>query len=108
MEDGTIYRGLGFGSDSESAGERVFNTALTRRVSDPAAAVERARKHPSLEGRDLVREVTAAAPYEWNEPVWTVEGAAGAGREPPPARHHVVAYDYGIKRGILRRLRSGG
>jgi carbamoyl-phosphate synthase small subunit len=85
---------------------------ITRAVGDAAGAVERARKHPSLEGRDLVREVTAAAGYEWNEPVWAGPNAAvsATGRPPeaPPERFHVVAYDYGIKRGILRRLRSSG
>ena len=40
---------------------------ITRRVDDPAGAVERARKHPSLEGRDLVEEVTSAKPYDWDE-----------------------------------------
>jgi carbamoyl-phosphate synthase small subunit len=82
---------------------------ITRAVGDPAAAVARARKHPSLEGRDLVREVTAASPYEWDEPLW--QGPRAPSRGPvvvPPVRHHVVAYDYGIKRGILRRLRGSG
>jgi carbamoyl-phosphate synthase small subunit len=85
---------------------------ITRDVGDAPGAVARARNHPSLEGRDLVREVSAAAPYAWDEPVWTgprVGGAAGAEfAPPPPARFHVVAYDFGIKRGILRRLRSLG
>jgi carbamoyl-phosphate synthase small subunit len=85
---------------------------ITRAVGDAAGAVERARKHPSLEGRDLVREVTAAAGYEWNEPVWAGPngpvGTTGRPVEAPPERFHVVAYDYGIKRGILRRLRSSG
>jgi carbamoyl-phosphate synthase small subunit len=80
---------------------------ITRAVGDAAAAVERARRHPSLEGRDLVREVTATDGYEWEEPVWGVPGTAGAA-EPPPKRFNVVAYDFGIKRGILRRLRSSG
>jgi carbamoyl-phosphate synthase small subunit len=78
---------------------------ITRAVGDPAAAVARARNHPSLEGRDLVREVTCAAPYEWTEGLWQPPGTK---RPPPPVRHHVVAYDYGIKRGILRRLRESG
>ena len=84
---------------------------ITRAVDNPAGAVERARRHPSLEGRDLVREVTAASGYEWNEPVWpgpSIAGASGAAAELPPERFHVVAYDFGIKRGILRRLRSSG
>jgi carbamoyl-phosphate synthase small subunit len=211
MEDGTIYRGFGFGAAADGAGEIVFNTAITgyqevltdpsyrgqivtmtapqignvgvnpvdfesprpycagfvvrelsaavsnwrasgslhalladhgvagitgidtraitrrirltgaqravitRDVSDAAGAVARARNHPSLEGRDLVREVTAAAPYAWDEPVWPGprrgepgEKAETAPPAAPPARHHVVAYDFGIKRGILRRLRSLG
>ena len=205
LEDGTIYRGLGFGAESDSAGEVVFNTAITgyqeiitdpsyrgqlitmtapeignvgvndidfessrpwcagfvirelspevsswraegnldallrkhgiagisgidtraitrrlrlsgalrgvitRRMDDAAGAVEQARRHPSLEGRDLVREVTAVQPYVWDEPVWQGAGQSGdpfATR--PPIRHHVVAFDFGMKRGILRRLRSSG
>jgi carbamoyl-phosphate synthase small subunit len=78
---------------------------ISRAVGDPAAAVARARNHPSLEGRDLVREVTCAAPYEWTEGLWQPPGSK---RSPAPVRHHVVAYDYGIKRGILRRLRESG
>jgi carbamoyl-phosphate synthase small subunit len=81
---------------------------ITRDVGDPAAAVERARRHPTLEGRDLVREVTATAPYGWDEPVWEGPGGSGSPVALPPERHHVVAYDFGIKRGILRRLRSSG
>jgi carbamoyl-phosphate synthase small subunit len=81
---------------------------ITRAVDDAAGAVERARRHPSLEGRDLVREVTAAAGYEWTEPVWPGPEGPGGTPEPPPERYHVVAYDFGIKRGILRRLRSSG
>ena len=75
---------------------------ITRNVADPAAAVERARKHPSLEGRDLVKEVTSAKPYAWNEGMWQTPGSR---KNESPVRHRVVAYDFGIKRGILRRLR---
>jgi carbamoyl-phosphate synthase small subunit len=199
MEDGTVYRGFGFGAEADNAGEIVFNTAITgyqevltdpsyrgqivlmtapeignvgvnpedfesarpwcagfvvrdlsprvsnwrasgslaglmaehgvagitgidtravtrririsgaqravitRAVADPAAAVAKARSHPSLEGRDLVKEVTSAAPYEWTEGLWQPPGSS---YQAPPVRHHVVAYDFGIKRGILRRLRG--
>jgi carbamoyl-phosphate synthase small subunit len=82
---------------------------ITRAVEDPAAAVARARAHPTLDGRDLVREVTSPVPYQWDEPMWPGPRAAqGQPAPPPPVRHHVVAYDFGIKRGILRRLRSSG
>jgi carbamoyl-phosphate synthase small subunit len=78
---------------------------ITRAVDDPAAAVARARKHPSLEGRDLVKEVTSAKPYAWDEGLWQTPGKP---RNDLPIRHRVVAYDFGIKRGILRRLRHAG
>jgi carbamoyl-phosphate synthase small subunit len=78
---------------------------VTRQVNDPAAAVARARRHPSLEGRDLVKEVTSAKPYAWNEGLWKTPGTE---RNDVPIRHRVVAYDFGIKRGILRRLRHAG
>ncbi len=167
MEDGTVYRGIGFGAINDGAGEIVFNTAITgyqevltdpsyrgqivtmtapeignvgvnpvdfesprpwcagfvvrelspvvsnwrasggldallrqhgvagisgidtravtrrirlsgaqravitRNVADPAGAVERSRKHPSLEGRDLVREVTTREAYAWVVPAAT-------------------------------------
>src|SRR5204863_8606686 len=48
---------------------------ITRAVGDPAAAVARARHHPSLEGRDLVKEVTCDAPYEWTEGMWQPPGS---------------------------------
>src|SRR6185369_7879116 len=78
---------------------------ITRSVADPAAAGAKARNHPSLEGRDLVKEVTCAQPYEWTEGLWQPPGST---YQALPIRHHVVAYDFGIKRGILRRLRGSG
>jgi carbamoyl-phosphate synthase small subunit len=98
----------------------VDTRALTRRLrergslrgvisTDPAPSdaelVERARAWPGLEGRDLVREVTTTARYRWDEPSWT-HREAPAERAAP--RHHVVAYDFGIKRNILRRLVDAG
>lgn len=78
---------------------------ITRKVADPAAAVAQARSHPSLEGRDLVRDVTTKSPYEWTEPLW--QGPNTSRSVPPPTRR-VVAFDFGVKRGILRSLRSSG
>jgi carbamoyl-phosphate synthase small subunit len=80
---------------------------ITRAVADPAAAVDKARRHPSLEGRDLVVEVTSPEPYEWTEGFW-LGPDADAGQAGAAPRHHVVAYDFGIKRGILRQLRGSG
>jgi carbamoyl-phosphate synthase small subunit len=74
--------------------------------------VEKARKHPVLEGRDLVQDVTSPEVYEWDEPLWTGGGRPDEGERgfapKPPVKYRVVAYDYGIKRGILRHLRSSG
>ena len=106
------------GIDTRAITRRLRETGaqravITRRVNDPAAAVSAAVKHPQLEGRDLVKEVTTAKPYTWDEPLWNGAGLdPNGGGDPfankPPIRHHVVAYDYGIKRGILRHLRSSG
>ncbi len=64
-----------------------------------------ARAFPGLAGMDLAKEVSTAAPYEWREGGWTL--GAGFGR-PAEERFHVVAYDYGVKRNILRMLAERG
>jgi carbamoyl-phosphate synthase small subunit len=67
---------------------------------DPQVLVERAKALPGLSGRDLVQEVTCAASFSW-------EGGGSPLLAPPPAAGaapFVVAYDYGMKRNILRRL----
>ena len=74
---------------------------------DAERLVRRAKDTPSLVGRDLVREVTCREPYEWTEGPWRLDGARDlarvtAERGRPPLR--VVAYDFGIKRNILRKL----
>jgi carbamoyl-phosphate synthase small subunit len=72
---------------------------------DSQAVVLKAKASPGLVGRDLVKEVTCPAPYAWGESVWRLgEGHTAA----PPARFHVVAYDSGIKRNILRQLTAEG
>ncbi|MSQ53737.1 MAG: carbamoyl-phosphate synthase small subunit [Betaproteobacteria bacterium] len=73
-------------------------------VNEEAALAE-ARKFPGLGGMDLARVVTTAKAYEWREGAW----ALGKGhRTSGEARFHVVAYDYGIKRNILRLLVERG
>jgi carbamoyl-phosphate synthase small subunit len=82
---------------------------------DPRRALEKARTAPSIVGRDLVAEVTCQEAYEWTEgsqawrPVLSGDGAEAAGSTPKglpvsERRLRVVAYDFGIKRNILRRL----
>jgi carbamoyl-phosphate synthase small subunit len=75
---------------------------------DEAALLERARSAPGLDGRDWVDEVTCREPYTWSEGPW----AGIAGQVPRPERptptYRLVAYDFGIKRNILRKLVEQG
>jgi carbamoyl-phosphate synthase small subunit len=72
---------------------------------DETAAVRAARKFPGLKGMDLAKAVSTKKIYQWNDGViWKNNG-----RPPrPQSRLHVVAYDYGIKRNILRILAEHG
>ena len=68
-------------------------------------ALEAARAAPSMAGLDLAKVVSAREPYEWTGTEWTL--ATGHGTQDEP-RHHVVAFDFGVKRNILRMLASRG
>lgn len=72
---------------------------------DAEHAVETARKFPGLKGMDLAREVSVAAPYAWNHGSLDLDHNAFA---EPDTSLHVVAYDFGIKRNILRMLADRG
>jgi carbamoyl-phosphate synthase small subunit len=77
-------------------------------VQDEAELVRRARSAPGLEGRDLVAQVTCKAPYTWADGAWTgILGQVPRAPRPTPALK-VVAYDYGVKRNILRLLVEQG
>lgn len=69
---------------------------------DADAAVAKAQAFAGLNGMDLAKEVTVSSPYEWHEGSWQLgQGHVDRSSE---AQYHVVAYDYGIKRNILRLL----
>jgi carbamoyl-phosphate synthase small subunit len=70
------------------------------KLSD-SALIDRCRATPGLEGRDLVCEVSSPERYGWTDPSWSHPEARAERRQ---LAHHVVAYDFGIKRNILRRL----
>lgn len=72
---------------------------------DADEALRLARAFPGLSGMDLAQVVSCDAPYTWDECEWSLGN--GYGRQASP-RHHVVAFDYGIKRNILRKLASRG
>jgi len=81
---------------------------ISTRTLDPAVLVEKARKLPGLTGRDLVREVTCAAPYDWDEGEWELLPGQTLPRPPSGQNCRVVAYDFGIKQNILRKLVQAG
>ncbi len=78
---------------------------MTGEKADEAAAVKAARKFPGLKGMDLAKVVTAKRSYQWNEgSVWPQNPRLLRSHQ----RLHVVAYDFGIKRNILRVLSDFG
>ncbi len=75
-----------------------------------AEALAAARDAPPMAGLDLARVVSVDQPYEWSQTEWRLEGAGGLsgfGTQGAP-RFHVVAYDFGVKRNILRMLAERG
>lgn len=72
--------------------------------SDEKKALDLARLFPGLAGMDLAKEVTVRSAYEWNEGTWTLKGFV-PGAKPC---FNVVAYDFGVKKNILRMLAARG
>jgi carbamoyl-phosphate synthase small subunit len=70
-----------------------------------AEAVARAAAAPSMSGQDLAQVVSVDTAYPWTQTEWALGSGYG---EQTAARWHVVAYDFGIKRNILRMLASRG
>ncbi len=68
-------------------------------------ALKLARSFPGMKGMDLAREVTTGESYEWSEGSWDLDKVAW--NEVTP-RRHIVAYDFGVKRNILRMLADRG
>ncbi len=73
---------------------------------DPEGAVAAARAFSGLKGMDLAREVTTPETYMWTEGTWRL--GAGHVDRADEAEYHVVAYDFGVKRNILRMLADRG
>lgn len=71
---------------------------------DEAQAIAEARAFPGLAGMDLAKVVSVDAPYEWDGGEWSLKGY----QAPAASQFKVVAYDFGIKRNILRMLAKRG
>lgn len=77
-------------------------------VVDPAEALTLAKGFAGLQGMDLAKEVTTQKPYEWLSGTWQRETNAYKEHKAADLPKHVVAYDFGIKRNILRLLVEHG
>ncbi|MDO5687662.1 MAG: glutamine-hydrolyzing carbamoyl-phosphate synthase small subunit [Neisseria sp.] len=78
---------------------------MTGANADAKAAQAAAQAFGSMAGKDLAQEVTCDAAYDWTEGEWRL----GEGfRQPESQPYHVVAYDFGVKRNILRMLAERG
>lgn len=81
-----------------SSGESITSAVLDKAVAAAKAA-------PPMAGLDLAQVVSARAPYVWSESEWVL--GQGYGQQTAP-RWHVLAYDFGIKKNILRMLAQRG
>lgn len=77
--------------------------AVTQARIDEALAAAKAA--PAMKGLDLAKEVTTAAAYDWSETDWKLGEGYGLLENP---KFHVVAYDFGVKKNILRMLAERG
>jgi carbamoyl-phosphate synthase small subunit len=73
---------------------------------DEALALESAKEAASLKGLDLAQVVTSEAAYDWTDSVWQLNPESESSQE--KASYKVVAYDFGVKRNILRLLVESG
>jgi len=77
---------------------------------DEASALAAARSFPGLAGMDLAKEVSCRQPYVWTQGTWSLDQGLPAPLDPSDSElcWHVVAYDFGVKRNILRMLVDRG
>jgi carbamoyl-phosphate synthase small subunit len=101
------------GIDTRALTRRIRETGaqqavLTTIKQDPQELVRKAQNSPSLVGKDLVQTVTCQKPYDWSEGEWNIIKGETTLKTPANAKYFVVAYDFGIKRNILRKLVGAG
>ncbi len=85
----------------------VMRGVLATGAVDAKALVEKARNAPSMSGLDLATRVTTALPYEWTAGIDACSPSEILGPKHEQSLH-VAAFDFGIKRNILRRLVHSG
>ncbi|MGK2946700.1 MAG: glutamine-hydrolyzing carbamoyl-phosphate synthase small subunit [Candidatus Malihini olakiniferum] len=78
-------------------------------TADAERALKKAKAFPGMKGMDLAKEVTTRECYSWTQgSYWTLTGDSLATKAENELLYHVVAYDYGVKRNILRMLVDRG
>jgi len=85
----------------------VMRGVLSSISTDAKELVKRAKNSPSMNGLDLATRVSTKEPYAWDQGAIAASPSEDVG-DPAEARFHVVAYDFGIKRNILRMLVQSG
>ncbi len=78
-------------------------TGETGKDISTESLVAQAKSFPGLAGMDLAKEVTCTKKHEWSEPTWSLTP-----KSKPIAEYHIIAYDFGVKRNILRMLVDRG
>ncbi|MFG6104141.1 glutamine-hydrolyzing carbamoyl-phosphate synthase small subunit [Leptothoe sp. EHU-05/26/07-4] len=89
----------------------AMNGAISSEILDPERLLQQLELIPSMEGLNLVKEVSTTEVYEWTEPTdthWEFTSTTSTAHDGTATPLTVVAIDFGIKRNILRRLASHG
>ena len=85
----------------------VMRGVISTIETDPDKLIAKARSIPKMDGTDLAKVVTTKQRYIWDTGERSIEPTEVVGVKEPEPQHHVVAYDFGIKHNILRKLVSG-
>ncbi|MCX7172628.1 MAG: glutamine-hydrolyzing carbamoyl-phosphate synthase small subunit [Proteobacteria bacterium] len=82
----------------------LVSGAVVGEPLNASAAIAEAQTFPGLAGMDLAKVVSVTRPYAWSEGEWRLGKGYVTPDADKPAKFHVVAYDFGVKRNILRML----
>ncbi len=85
----------------------VMRGVISTIETDVDKLIAKARSIPKMDGTDLAKVVSTKQRYVWDTGERSIEPTEVVGVKEPEPQHHVVAYDFGIKHNILRKLVSG-
>lgn len=86
----------------------VAGSSFGEKSLDEALALAKAKEFPGLKGMDLAKVVSTKESYSWKQGSWTLTGGLPEAKADAELPYHVVAYDFGAKRNILRMLVDRG